>query len=95
MPLSQKMHCWSSPSAHCEIFCKTSTWVLGRQVGQVVFDKPPNEDTVKPREIASVVVTCFLHEEDTQDDIFAYVHNVVQNALPDDPSFKKTSAAKF
>ena len=33
MPLSQKRHCWSLPSAHCEIFYRTSTCVLGRQVG--------------------------------------------------------------
>jgi WD40 repeat protein len=52
--------------------------------------------TSRPIKIPSVPVrsscsltTCFLHEEDTHEDISAYVQNVVRNALPDDPEFQE------
>jgi hypothetical protein len=37
---------------------------------------------------SSIISTCFLHEEDTYDDIRAYVKNFVTTALPDDPDFQ-------
>ena len=52
--------------------------------------------TSRPTKIPSALLnspsslrTYFIHEEDTQDDIRAYIQNVVCNALPDDPPFQE------
>ena len=49
--------------------------------------------TSRPMKIPSApsrssLTTCFIREEDTHDDIVAYIQTVVQEALPDDPEFQ-------
>lgn len=56
---------------------------------KIFLTSRPMKLPTTPTNSKASITTWVLHEEDTQADISAYIYDVIQNTLPDDPQFQE------